>query len=311
TVQAGAPFSFTVTARDSMGNVATSFTDQVMVTSSDSTAVIVTTPYTLTTGPGGDNGVHTFTVTLKSGGPQSVTVTDVVTTSITASANVKVVAKFAKDIVGRNSSTGEWQVGLSNGSTAFSSSIWATWSTAIKWTNVVTGDFDGDGRTDIAGRDPSTGAWSVGMSTGSSFVTSPWVVWPTVVTWVDVKVGDFNGDGMMDIAGRVLQTGRWWVSQSTGSSFVQKVWDTWSPLVTWVDVQVGDFNGDGQADLAGRVQSSGNWWVGLSTGSTFNTTMWGSWAPSVTWGTVQVGDFNGDGKTDIAGRVQQTGRWWA
>src|SRR5205807_1071187 len=41
TVQAGAPLSFTVTARDSMGNVATTFTDQVNVTSSDPTAVIV------------------------------------------------------------------------------------------------------------------------------------------------------------------------------------------------------------------------------------------------------------------------------
>jgi hypothetical protein len=308
TVQTGAPFSFMVTARDSLNNVASSFTDQVRVTSSDPT--FATQTYTFTTGPGGDNGMHTFTITLKSGGPQSVTVTDVVTSSITASANVKVVAKFAKDIVGRASSTGQLWVGLSNGSTAFTTTNWATWSPAVNWTNVVTGDFDGDGRTDIAGRDPSTGVWWVGLSTGSSFSTSSWTVWSTSVTWVDVKVGDFNGDGKMDIAGRDLASGNWWVAQSTGSTFTNNLWDRWSPLVTWVDVQVGDFNGDGKADLVGRVKSAGTWWVGLSTGSAFNTTMWATWSTAITWVDVQVGDFNGDGKSDLTGRALENGQWW-
>jgi hypothetical protein len=300
-VPVGTPFPFKVTARDSTGNVDTGFSDQVSVTTSDPNAIIVTTPYTFTTGTGADNGVHTFTVTLKSAGPQTVTVTDVVTTSITATANVKVVAK--KDIVGRVSSTGQWWVGVSNGSTAFNTSLWATWRATVNWVDVVTGDFVGDGRTDIAGRDPNTGVWWVGVSNGSSFTTSPWTAWSTSVTWADVRVGDFNGDGKMDIAGRVLQTGQWWVAQSTGSSFTNSLWDQWSPMVTWVDVQVGNFNGainpltlDPIMSLAGRVKSAGTWWVGLSNGSSFNTTLWATWSTAVTWVDVQVGDFNGDGK---------------
>jgi hypothetical protein len=310
TTKAGAPFSFTVTAKDSFGNVSTTFTDTVNVTTSDPIGTIQTTPYTFTTGPGGDNGVHIFTVTLKSAGLQSVTVTDTVTTGISATANVQVVATFGKDIVGRVSSTGQWFVGLSNGSSGFTNSLFATWNPAVQWTDVRTGDFNGDGRTDIAGRDPNTGIWYVGLSNGTSFTTTSWTSWSTAVTWVDVRVGDFNGDGKMDLAGRVLENGQWWVAQSNGSSFSNKLWDTWSPQVTWVDVQVGDFNGDGKADLVGRVLSSGTWWTGLSSGSSFNTTMWASWSTAVTWVDVQVGDFNGDGKSDITGRVLQNGQWW-
>jgi hypothetical protein len=310
TTKAGAPFSFTVTAKDSFGNTSTTFTDTVNVTTSDPIGNIQTTPYTFTTGPGGDNGVHVFTVTLKSAGLQSVTVTDTISAGISATANVQVVATFGKDIVGRVSSTGQWFVGLSNGSSGFTNSLFATWNPAVHWTDVRTGDFDGDGRTDIAGRDPSTGFWYVGLSTGTSFNTTAWTNWSTSVTWVDIRVGDFNGDGKMDIAGRNLQTGDWWVAQSNGSSFTNKLWDTWSPLVTWVDVQVGDFNGDGKADLVGRVLSAGTWWTGLSSGSNFTTTMWTAWSTAVTWVDVQVGDFSGDGKSDITGRALQNGQWW-
>ncbi len=113
-----------------------------------------------------------------------------------------------------------------------------------------TADFNGDGLTDIVGRDPTTGKWYVGLSNGSTFSTSSWGVWSTGVTWVDVRVADLNGDGKADIIGRVKQTGQWWASISTGSSFSNSLWGTWSTAATWVDVAVGDFTGDGKADIA-------------------------------------------------------------
>src|SRR5262249_50845802 len=123
---------------------------------------------------------------------------------------------------------------------------WGSWSTAVNWADVNTGDFDGNGTADVIGRDPGTGKWWVGLSTGSGFANVVWGAWSTAVTWVDVKVGDFNGDGKADLAGRVSGTGQWWVSLSTGSSFTNSLWTTWSPGVHWADVQVGDFNGDGK-----------------------------------------------------------------
>jgi uncharacterized delta-60 repeat protein len=187
---------------------------------------------------------------------------------------------------------------------------WGSWSPAVSWTDVQTGDFDGDGKADVIGRDPATGLWWVGLSTGSGFNTTSWGKWSSAVNWVDVKVGDFNGDGKADIAGRVPGTGQWWVSLSTGSSFTNSLWTTWSPSVHWLDVQVGDFNGDGKADLVGRAKETGQLWVAQSTGSSFTNSLWATWSTAATWVDVNVADFNGDGKADLTGRYLQGGEWW-
>ncbi len=214
------------------------------------------------------------------------------------------------DLVGRASQSGQWWVSLSNGSNAFTTSLFGTWDPNAAWVDVLTGDFSGDGRTDIAARDANTGAWWVGLSDGSSFTTSLWTFWSTAATWVDVQVGDFNGDGKADIIGRYAEAGQWWVALSNGSGFTNSRWDTWNPGATWVDVKVGDFNGDGKADITGRYLQGGSWWTGISSGSSFTTTMWANWSTLATWVDVQVGDFDGNGKADITGRYKEGGSWW-
>jgi hypothetical protein len=217
------------------------------------------------------------------------------------------------DIAVRNLSTGQWWVLLSTGSSFASASLWATWSPAVTWVDVRLADFNGDGRSDIAGRDLNTGQWFVGVSTGSTFTTSLWATWSPAVTWVDVRVGDFTGEGRRSIAGRNLSTGQWYVARTTGSSFFTTLWATWSPAVTWVDVRVADFNGDGLSDIAGRDLSTGQWFVGVSTGTSslsFTTSLWATWSPAVTWVDVRAGDFNGEGRLDIAGRNLSTGQWY-
>lgn len=253
------------------------------------------------------NGTHTYAT-----GDNhifKVTVTDVGGSTVTGQA---LAGDFQPhDIAGRLASNGQWWVGTSNGSDAFSNSLWATWNPAATWVDVQTGDFTGDGKTDIIGRDLSSGTWWVGVSNGTGFTTSLWATWNPNATWVDVHVGDFNHDGKADIVGRYLQGGQWWVGLSTGSSFATSLWATWNPNVTWVDAHVGDFNGDGSSDITARWLQGGQWFVGLSNGSSaFTAALWTTWSPAVTWVDVQVGDFNGDGKDDIAGRVSQNGQWW-
>ena len=75
---AGTAGNVTVTAFDPYGNVATGYTGTVSITSSDSQAVLPSS-YTFVAG---DAGVHSFSVTLKTAGTQSITATD--TSSLTA-----------------------------------------------------------------------------------------------------------------------------------------------------------------------------------------------------------------------------------
>ena len=78
---AGVAHNLTVTAKDPYGNVATGYRGTIHFTSSDA-AAILPTDYTFTSG---DAGTHTFSVTLKTCGNQSVTATDTATASIAGS----------------------------------------------------------------------------------------------------------------------------------------------------------------------------------------------------------------------------------
>src|SRR5207253_2584542 len=62
-----------------------------------------------------------------------------------------------QDLVGRVSQTGQWWVAQSNGSSTFNNTLFATWNPTVTWVDVHTGDFNGDGRDDIIGRELATG----------------------------------------------------------------------------------------------------------------------------------------------------------
>ena len=124
-----------------------------------------------------------------------------------------------------------------------------TWVVPNTWADAGytwVGDFNGDGKTDIA--TALSGNIYVRLSTGSGFDNQTWVVPNTWggsgYTWV----GDFNGDGKTDIAS--ANGGNIYVHLSTGSGFDNQIWvvpNTWADAgYTWV----GDFNGDGKTDIA-------------------------------------------------------------
>ena len=69
---AGTPFTTTVTAQDAQGNVALGYTGTVHFTSSDPQAA-VPGDYTFVAG---DQGAHTFSVTLKTAGTWTIRVND-------------------------------------------------------------------------------------------------------------------------------------------------------------------------------------------------------------------------------------------
>lgn len=125
------------------------------------------------------------------------------------------------------------------------------------WT-VSTGDFDGDGKTDLFlyGTD---GRWyKVFFPTTSGaerYTSGPWSVgWTT-------RVGDFNGDRKDDVFVYNQLTGAWYVCISDGDNwkyYTQMPWGSgFVPTVT-------DINRDGLADLIVYNPSDGRWFQIIS-----------------------------------------------
>ncbi|WP_394836718.1 FG-GAP-like repeat-containing protein [Pendulispora rubella] len=195
---------------------------------------------------------------------------------------------------------------------------------AYQW---LPGDFNGDGRDDLALAWNDRGWTSVGvfLSNGSGF--SPYQAWATQVGgWGDEHkwvAGDFNKDGRTDLATvwpwrsrpeDPLQNAIA-IRQSTGSSFELQesalAQGGWQSSSKWL---AGDFNGDGYSDLAvAWEQPSGTTKLARvavypSTGGTkFNGwNQWdmsgGGWDDRHDWA---AGDFDGDGKTDLVTSWQQ------
>jgi hypothetical protein len=117
------------------------------------------------------------------------------------------------------------------------------WSAAVTWTDVMAGDFDGDGLLDIAGRATENGEWWVAVNEEDRFVNSFRGRWSAAVEWTEVSSGDFDGDGLLDIIGRAR--GReWWLARNDGQRLRNAFWGSWSDT-DWHDILPGVFDVSG------------------------------------------------------------------
>ncbi len=197
---------------------------------------------------------------------------------------------------------------------------------------VVSGDFNGNGLTDLAlvrqtpgwGSIPiafanGTGGWTITNGPAPQFITD-WAHQPGV----RLIAGDFNGNGLTDFA-LVRQTpgwgsipiafangdGTWTITNGPAPQFITD----WAHQ-PGVRLIAGDFNGNGLTDLAlvrqtpgwGSIpiafaNGNGTWTITNGPAPQFIT----DWAhqPGVK---VVSGDFNGNGLTDLA-LVRQTPGW--
>ncbi|TWP54146.1 CHAP domain-containing protein [Lentzea tibetensis] len=182
---------------------------------------------------------------------------------------------------------------------------WHDWF-AIGGEVPLVGDFNGDGKDDIAtATRGNTGDVYVALSTGSGFVgtSQKWHDWFGIGGEI-LDIGDFNGDGKDDIVTFTRgDDADVYVALSDGSKFIgtTQKWHDWFAMGAEVP-EVGDFNGDGKADIATFTRGgAADVFVALSDGARFTGT-------SVKWHdffaanneTPRIGDFNGDRKADVS-----------
>ena len=165
---------------------------------------------------------------------------------------------------------------------------------------LAAGDYDGDGRSDLAIYRPASGTWRV-VESGTGRATDVATPWGTAT---DRPVpGDYDGDDVTDLAYYRPSTGVWSVLESS-SNYTTRV-DLL--LGGAADVPVpGDYDGDGTTDVAVYSPITGQWWM-LTSSTNFGA------ATAIEWSAAQgvpvPGDYDGDSRADPAIYQPSTGQW--
>jgi hypothetical protein len=161
--------------------------------------------------------------------------------------------------------TGTWHIRRSSDAAVLVVS-WGSakiWDPAAPADTPVPGDYDNDGKTDIAIFRSSTAQWFVRRSSGG---TSIWTFGQTGGTDVPVAA-DYDGDGQTDSGVYRTSTGEWFIWRSSQGPLTV-LWGT-PPSLYLDDVPIpADYDGDGKADLAVVRMATGDWYIRKSTGGT-------------------------------------------
>jgi hypothetical protein len=168
---------------------------------------------------------------------------------------------------------------------------------------IAKGDFNGDGKVDLAVANSGSGNVSILLGVGDGNF-QPGVSYQAGSGAIFVGVADFNTDGKQDLV--VANEGSSNISILLGNGD-----GTFQNAVNYVvgflpvAVAIGDFNGDGKLDLV-TANSGGSPSMSILLGNgngTFQSAVALPYGSPVQF--VVAGDFNGDGKMDLA--VAQSG----
>ncbi len=174
------------------------------------------------------------------------------------------------------------------------------------WKIAGTGDFNGDGQSDILWRHSTSGENLIWLMNNGA-ITAVATTQIADLNWKVQATGDFNADGKTDILWRNTTTGfnRVWYMDGANRNAVDftAITDT-----NWAFAAAADFNGDGKTDVVLRNYISGEnliWYLdGIRIAGSAALTGVGVDA----WRIVGATDFNGDGIPDIIWRNTENGK---
>ena len=212
------------------------------------------------------------------------------------------------------SAVGDVYVALSDGVKFGTNTKWHDFFAISTNEAVVIGDYNGDGKDDIATwLTTTTRQVYVALSQGTGMATAAVWVSSIGVDSTDLLFsGDANGDGKDDLIAFARKQGKVYVALSDGTKFgTPTVWHSFFAVSTYERPRVGDVNGDGKADIVTFATDSptayGDVYVALSDGAQFvsldgianSSSKWHDFFAIRSTEEVRVGDLNGDGKDDF------------
>ncbi len=174
---------------------------------------------------------------------------------------------------------------------------------------IIAGDFNGDGKTDVLVFRSSDGYVAQWFSDGAG----GWYYQPAVYIGgtpsnfpeAQILTGDFNGDGKTDAL--VFRSGDGFLAQWLSNGNGTWAYQPWVALggggFSGAQIVTGDFNGDGKTDALVFRSSDGfvgQWLSNGAGGWYYQPTVYIGGAPgNFPDAQILAGDFNGDGRTDV------------
>jgi len=181
------------------------------------------------------------------------------------------------------------------------------------WAIKGTGDFTGDGRTDLLWHHAASGLLSVWELNGTSVVGAPMFasLEPASSGWALKGTGDFNRDGHIDLIWHNADTGQvriWYLNGVTVTGTADISWNVLGSS-GWELKGTGDFNRDGQMDVLWHHAASGEVRAWLMNGTTVTSHELFAWnvTDSSGWKLMGTGDYNQDGNIDLVWHHAQSG----
>ncbi|HEX7129524.1 MAG TPA: FG-GAP-like repeat-containing protein [Rhodanobacteraceae bacterium] len=194
------------------------------------------------------------------------------------------------DLLWRSTDNARFAYWIMSGATLTSSRAFGT---ATNLQIVATGDFNGDGNTDIIWTDGAS-LW-MWVGNGSAFTSTYMRPYPGG-GWKVVGTADVNADGKSDLlwlnASNTLAT---WLMNGTSFSATYSQ----SMAAGWRFLAAGDFDGGGEAGVLWTNGTSMAMWMHFNSGIYKQVS---THAYPQGWTFVGAGDVNGDGKSDLIWR---------